>query len=499
MASHAYAYANHRLYTIQYADDTARTSATGFPVGSVGTIIKTFGPEDLHRVCRVASTGCYYELTDDSPVTWVKIFDPTWASSAGYTSVENEGSAITARTTLNFVGPGVNAIDNAAKSEISVPGIALLDNGSAMSTYYSTWNIIGATIVENGGSNRYDITLPVGGGGGAATNEPFLCYQASTGLSAEKVFAVSGNGLTWVAGTATLSLDATLQALSQLNSTSGLLEQNGVDSFTKRAIGVGTADSIPTIADTDNRYLNALSNLSDLDSASAARSNLGLGSAAVYSVGSGAGNLPTIAIADARYAPIGASYVVLSLSTVLTAETALAVETSVLTLTGATIGVATGGIGTAKIADSAVTNAKAANMPANTMKGNNTGGAAVQKDLTRSEVAVFMGDWQGQEFYNFKPKFVTETGAFSLSFATHNGRVILFNNASDQDVTIPTGLGAEFNCTVFQYGNGKAHFIAGPGMSVVNVDNDDMTAGRYAMVNVLCITDSLAILSGRTA
>lgn len=50
------------------------------------------------------------------------------------------------------------------------------------------------------------------------------------------------------------ALDATLAALAALDAGLGLLEQTGTDTFAKRAIGVGTAESIPTRADADARY-----------------------------------------------------------------------------------------------------------------------------------------------------------------------------------------------------------------------------------------------------
>lgn len=49
--------------------------------------------------------------------------------------------------------------------------------------------------------------------------------------------------------------DATLTALAGLDGTLGLIEQTGVDTFTKRALGVAAAADVLTRADGDGRYV----------------------------------------------------------------------------------------------------------------------------------------------------------------------------------------------------------------------------------------------------
>lgn len=44
------------------------------------------------------------------------------ATGSGYNTVEDEGVALTQRTTINFTGAGVTASDVAGETEVNIPG-----------------------------------------------------------------------------------------------------------------------------------------------------------------------------------------------------------------------------------------------------------------------------------------------------------------------------------------------------------------------------------------
>jgi len=87
------------------------------------------------------------------------------AGSGGH-AIEDEGTPLTDRLTLNFVGAGVVASDDGEKTVVTISGGSggydeIQDEGTPL-TQRPRINFIGAgvTAVDNGGSNRTDVTIP---------------------------------------------------------------------------------------------------------------------------------------------------------------------------------------------------------------------------------------------------------------------------------------------------------------------------------------------------
>lgn len=82
--------------------------------------------------------------------------------------------------------------------------------------------------------------------------------------------------------------------------------------------------------------------------------------------------------------------------------------------------------------------------------------------------------------------------------ASDNGKVITISNSGAITVTVPTGLGAGFNCLIVQLGTGQIT-ISASSTTIYNRQSHTKTAGQYATVSLVSHTANTFILGGDTA
>ena len=132
----------------------------------------------------------------------------------------------------------------------------------------------------------------------------------------------------------------------------------------------------------------------------------------------------------------------------------------------------------------------------------NPGGSAETKKITVSNllgdaVKVSGGavDIGGNTLLNFDASVNEQTGTTYTLVAGDNGKVIKFTSGSSITLTLPSGLGVGFNCSVIQYGAGQITFSG----TFYNQSSHTKTAGQYAVTGLIsCVADSF-VLAGDTA
>lgn len=124
---------------------------------------------------------------------------PDWQPFAGggggtTYAVQEEGSTVTSRTTLNFVGAGATVTDDSvnSKTQISIPGLKVQSGGSDIGTR-GTLNIIGATsIADDSGNGRVNVTIP-GAGDVTQKLQDVDLFPANWGVNSATAPATSGS------------------------------------------------------------------------------------------------------------------------------------------------------------------------------------------------------------------------------------------------------------------------------------------------------------------
>jgi hypothetical protein len=121
----------------------------------------------------------------------------------------------------------------------------------------------------------------------------------------------------------------------------------------------------------------------------------------------------------------------------------------------------------------------------------------------RNGVAVFSlyADLPGviSDHFQLTPEGVnTQSGTSYTLTATDNGGVVAFTSGSAIALTVPSGLGAGFSCSVVQYGAGQITVAAGSGATLRIRASANKTAGQYAIASLLSVVANEYILVGDT-
>lgn len=88
-----------------------------------------------------------------------------------------------------------------------------------------------------------------------------------------------------------------------------------------------------------------------------------------------------------------------------------------------------------------------------------------------------------------------QTGTTYALQASDNGKVITFSNACK--VSVPTGLGAGFNCRLVQVGTGQVT-VEAAGTTINNRQQHNKLAGRYAVATLAAYASNTFVFSGDT-
>jgi hypothetical protein len=93
----------------------------------------------------------------------------------------------------------------------------------------------------------------------------------------------------------------------------------------------------------------------------------------------------------------------------------------------------------------------------------------------------------------------TQSGTTYTLVAGDNGAVIQFTNASPVTVTIASGLGANFYCTIIQWGGGQVTINPDTGVTRNSQSAQYKTAAQYAAVDLFAISADTFWMGGATA
>ena len=133
------------------------------------------------------------------------------------------------------------------------------------------------------------------------------------------------------------------------------------------------------------------------------------------------------------------------------------------------------------------------------LSGTNTG----DQDLSSYLQSVSAGDltdgnFDGTSISGFNATINDQTGTTYTLLASDNGKVVVLDNASAVTVTVPSGLGAGFNCSFVQKGAGQVSFSASS-TTINNRQSHTKINAQYGVASLLAYAADTFVLAGDTA
>ena len=105
-------------------------------------------------------------------------------------------------------------------------------------------------------------------------------------------------------------------------------------------------------------------------------------------------------------------------------------------------------------------------------------------------------NFDGNSIEGFSAAIVNSTSTTYTLSSSDAGKLIAIEHASTIMITVPTGLGAGFNCSFLQKGAGSLDFSASNGVTLNNRQSYTKTAGQYAMATVVAYEENKLVLTG---
>jgi hypothetical protein len=107
-------------------------------------------------------------------------------------------------------------------------------------------------------------------------------------------------------------------------------------------------------------------------------------------------------------------------------------------------------------------------------------------------------DFDGNAILGFDATLNDQTGTAYTIVAGDAGKVVVCDNASAITLTVPSGLGAGFTCSVIQKGAGQITFTASS-TTINNRQSHTKMAGQHGVATLVATVADVFVLAGDTA